>query len=142
MKLNKLGRFRKNNFETYSSCLMSCAWKNPKCRIGLIIGTGTNACYLEDIEKVNVCFVTDKSHLLCCELWLAGRTCNWMNTGSNPWHELLLLTFRKSKRSNECLCRIFFRIWISHGLNENKKNIFIDELSPRPTLNYPYQNLS
>jgi hexokinase len=28
-------------------CLMSCAWKNPKCRIGLIIGTGTNACYLE-----------------------------------------------------------------------------------------------
>ena len=31
---------------------MSCAWKNPKCRIGLIIGTGTNACYLEDLEKV------------------------------------------------------------------------------------------
>jgi hexokinase len=32
---------------------MSCAWKNPKCRIGLIIGTGTNACYLEDLDKVN-----------------------------------------------------------------------------------------
>ena len=31
---------------------MSCAWKNPKCRIGLIIGTGTNACYLEDIDEV------------------------------------------------------------------------------------------
>jgi hexokinase len=30
-----------------TGCLMSCAWKNPKCRIGLIIGTGTNACYLE-----------------------------------------------------------------------------------------------
>ncbi len=28
-------------------CLMSCAWKEPKCRIGLIVGTGTNACYLE-----------------------------------------------------------------------------------------------
>ena len=25
-----------------TGCLMSCAWKNPKCRIGLIIGTGTN----------------------------------------------------------------------------------------------------
>ncbi|XP_050302605.1 hexokinase type 2-like [Anthonomus grandis grandis] len=27
--------------------LMSCAWKNPKCRIGMIVGTGHNACYLE-----------------------------------------------------------------------------------------------
>ena len=35
-----------------TGCLMSCAWKNPKCRIGLIIGTGTNACYLEDIDRV------------------------------------------------------------------------------------------
>ena len=35
-----------------TGCLMSCAWKNPKCRIGMIIGTGTNACYLEDIEAV------------------------------------------------------------------------------------------
>jgi len=35
-----------------TGCLMSCAWKNPNCRIGLIIGTGTNACYLEECEKV------------------------------------------------------------------------------------------
>lgn len=27
--------------------LMSCAWKNRNCKIGLIIGTGTNACYVE-----------------------------------------------------------------------------------------------
>ena len=32
---------------------MSCAWKNPKCRIGLIIGTGTNACYLEEMDHVS-----------------------------------------------------------------------------------------
>ena len=25
-----------------TGCLMSCAWKNPKCRIGLIIGTGVS----------------------------------------------------------------------------------------------------
>ena len=37
-----------------TGCLMSCAWKNANCRIGLIIGTGTNACYLEDIEKVQL----------------------------------------------------------------------------------------
>nr|CAH7732662.1 unnamed protein product [Callosobruchus chinensis] len=27
--------------------LMSCAWKNRDCKIGLILGTGTNGCYLE-----------------------------------------------------------------------------------------------
>ena len=35
-----------------TGCLMSCAWKESRCRIGLIIGTGTNACYLENIENV------------------------------------------------------------------------------------------
>ena len=35
-----------------TGCLMSCAWKHQKCRIGLIIGTGTNACYIEDVDKV------------------------------------------------------------------------------------------
>lgn len=29
--------------------LMSCAHKNRQCRIGLIIGTGTNACYMENV---------------------------------------------------------------------------------------------
>ncbi|XP_045467648.1 hexokinase type 2 isoform X1 [Harmonia axyridis] len=27
--------------------LMSCAWLNRNCRIGLIVGTGSNACYVE-----------------------------------------------------------------------------------------------
>jgi len=35
-----------------TGCLMSCAWKDPRCRIGLILGTGTNACYLEDIKNI------------------------------------------------------------------------------------------
>ncbi|KAK8722199.1 hypothetical protein OTU49_012319 [Cherax quadricarinatus] len=34
--------------------LMSCAWKNRNCRIGLIVGTGTNACYMEKLEKVEL----------------------------------------------------------------------------------------
>ncbi|KAJ9577849.1 hypothetical protein L9F63_025290 [Diploptera punctata] len=40
--------------------LMSCAWKNPNCKIGFIVGTGSNACYvekkvehLEMMEKLN-----------------------------------------------------------------------------------------
>ncbi|XP_018013710.1 hexokinase type 2 isoform X2 [Hyalella azteca] len=34
--------------------LMSCAWKNHNCMIGLIVGTGTNACYMEKLEKVEL----------------------------------------------------------------------------------------
>jgi hexokinase len=33
--------------------LMSCAFKNRECRIGLIVGTGTNACYMEDVDNVH-----------------------------------------------------------------------------------------
>ena len=32
---------------------MSCAWKDERCRIGLILGTGTNACYLEEIKDIH-----------------------------------------------------------------------------------------
>jgi len=35
-----------------TGCLMSCAWKDKRCRIGLILGTGTNACYLEDVKNI------------------------------------------------------------------------------------------
>ncbi|XP_054739587.1 hexokinase type 2-like [Anastrepha obliqua] len=31
--------------------LMSCAYKNPECNIGLIVGTGCNACYTERVEN-------------------------------------------------------------------------------------------
>lgn len=34
--------------------LMACAWKNQNCRVGLIVGTGTNACYMEKLEKVEL----------------------------------------------------------------------------------------
>jgi hexokinase len=32
--------------------LMSCAWKNPKTGVGLIVGTGCNACYLEKVNLI------------------------------------------------------------------------------------------
>ncbi|XP_026319326.1 hexokinase type 2 isoform X2 [Hyposmocoma kahamanoa] len=31
--------------------LMSCAHKDPNCRVGVIIGTGSNACYVEKTEN-------------------------------------------------------------------------------------------
>ena len=51
-----------------TGCLMSCAWQNPNCRIGLIIGTGTNACYLEDIDKVLYSFFIWGGGLQCGRL--------------------------------------------------------------------------
>lgn len=32
--------------------LTACALQDPKCAIGLIVGTGTNAAYIEDLERV------------------------------------------------------------------------------------------
>ncbi|XP_063221201.1 hexokinase type 2 isoform X2 [Bacillus rossius redtenbacheri] len=34
--------------------LMSCAWKNFNCKVGVIIGTGSNACYVERTENVEL----------------------------------------------------------------------------------------
>ena len=45
-----------------TGCLMSCAWKNKNCRIGLIIGTGTNACYLEDLDEVQLFKIEREGH--------------------------------------------------------------------------------
>ncbi|NXJ74243.1 HXK2 protein, partial [Trogon melanurus] len=32
--------------------MMSCGHDDPKCEIGLIVGTGTNACYMEEMKNV------------------------------------------------------------------------------------------
>ena len=31
--------------------MMSCAFKNPSVSAGLILGTGTNACYMEHLDN-------------------------------------------------------------------------------------------
>ncbi|XP_044257846.1 hexokinase type 2-like isoform X3 [Tribolium madens] len=50
--------------------LMSCAWKNRYCKIGLIIGTGTNACYVEDQKNAEMFDEPDRGSgkvLINCE---------------------------------------------------------------------------
>ncbi|XP_070825618.1 hexokinase HKDC1-like isoform X4 [Chaetodon trifascialis] len=32
--------------------MMSCAYEDPRCEIGLIAGTGTNVCYMEDLKNI------------------------------------------------------------------------------------------
>ncbi|ALC42600.1 Hex-C [Drosophila busckii] len=34
--------------------LMSCAHRNPDCRVGVIVGTGCNACYVEHVDNVEL----------------------------------------------------------------------------------------
>ena len=42
-----------NSDQFFLGCMMSCAWKDDRCRIGMILGTGTNACYLEEIKDIH-----------------------------------------------------------------------------------------
>nr|AKN21572.1 slc25a-4 [Schmidtea mediterranea] len=41
--------------------LASCSFEHPDCAIGLIVGTGSNACYIEDLSKV---LTVDKTALM------------------------------------------------------------------------------
>ncbi|XP_045467437.1 hexokinase type 2-like [Harmonia axyridis] len=34
--------------------LIACAWKSPYCKVGLIVGTGTNACYVEKQQNAEM----------------------------------------------------------------------------------------
>ncbi|KAH0946799.1 hypothetical protein HN011_002734 [Eciton burchellii] len=53
--------------------LMSCAWKNRNCRIGVIVGTGSNACYVERTKNVERAipgnYMEDKYNMLINTEW-------------------------------------------------------------------------
>ncbi|KAK0095455.1 hypothetical protein PV326_008311 [Microctonus aethiopoides] len=63
--------------------LMSCAWKNHGCRIGLIVGTGSNACYVEKVENTECAipgnYNEDKSNMLINTEWGAFGECNTLD---------------------------------------------------------------
>ena len=55
-----------------TGCLMSSAWRDDRCRVGLILGTGTNACYLEeiqDIHTINRDEFTGQNHMVINTEW-------------------------------------------------------------------------
>ncbi|XP_077456115.1 hexokinase-2 [Stigmatopora argus] len=34
--------------------MMTCGYEDPECEVGLIVGTGTNACYMEEMENIEM----------------------------------------------------------------------------------------
>ncbi|KAM4852087.1 hexokinase HKDC1 [Thomomys bottae] len=34
--------------------MMTCAYDDPYCEVGVIVGTGTNACYMEDMSRIDL----------------------------------------------------------------------------------------
>uniref|UniRef100_A0A8C5KED8 Hexokinase-3 n=1 Tax=Jaculus jaculus TaxID=51337 RepID=A0A8C5KED8_JACJA len=46
--------------------MMSCGYEDPRCEMGLIVGTGTNACYMEELR--NVTSVAGDSGHMCINM--------------------------------------------------------------------------
>ncbi|XP_061216214.1 hexokinase-3 [Neopsephotus bourkii] len=64
--------------------MMSCGYDDPKCEIGLIVGTGTNACYMEEMRNVGTVEGND------------GRMCinmEWGAFGDNGCLDHIFTTF-------------------------------------------------
>ena len=73
-----------------TGCLMSCAWKDNRCRIGLILGTGTNACYLEDvknIETLNKGDFNEQEHMVVNTEWGAFGDNGELDFIKTKWDE-------------------------------------------------------
>lgn len=51
--------------------LMSCAHSVDDCKIGLIVGTGSNACYMERSKNVETC---DVNGATCASTWSGARS--------------------------------------------------------------------
>ncbi|KAA0717904.1 putative hexokinase HKDC1 [Triplophysa tibetana] len=43
--------------------MMTCAYEDPKCQIGLIAGTGSNVCYMEEMKNIE--FVDGEEEQMC-----------------------------------------------------------------------------
>ena len=47
---------------------MACAYKHPECSMGVIVGTGTNAAYVESLDNVGT-YEGEKPKVGHCVCW-------------------------------------------------------------------------
>ena len=52
--------------------MMACALDEPDCNIGLIVGTGLNACYMESMANIDTVNCVDKAGEMCINMELGG----------------------------------------------------------------------
>ncbi|CAH2277367.1 hexokinase-2 [Pelobates cultripes] len=64
--------------------MMSCGYDDPACEIGLIVGTGTNACYMEEMKNIEVLEGSDG--LMCVNM-------EWGAFGDNGCLENIISDF-------------------------------------------------
>ncbi|XP_008295959.1 hexokinase-2 [Stegastes partitus] len=46
--------------------MMTCSYEDPRCEVGLIVGTGTNACYMEEMQNIEL--VEGNSGRMCVNM--------------------------------------------------------------------------
>nr|XP_056703405.1 hexokinase-3 [Euleptes europaea] len=66
--------------------MMSCAYEDPKCEIGLIVGTGTNTCYMEEMQNVGT--VEGDEGRMCINM-------EWGAFGDNGCLEYVMTSYDK-----------------------------------------------
>uniref|UniRef100_A0A8D0GNH2 Hexokinase-3 n=1 Tax=Sphenodon punctatus TaxID=8508 RepID=A0A8D0GNH2_SPHPU len=64
--------------------MMSCGYDDPNCEVGLIVGTGTNACYMEEMQNVGT--VEGEEGRMCINM-------EWGAFGDNGCLEPFMTTF-------------------------------------------------
>ena len=68
---------------------MSCAYLDPSCRIGLILGTGTNACYVERMKNVEYAEGPEDGLMVINTEWGAFGERGELGFLRTPWDEEL-----------------------------------------------------
>ena len=96
--------------------LISCAYQNRECRVGLIVGTGTNACYMESVDNVHAMEDNNPDQG-------ADR-----GTDSNPYHDI----WRASKKQQTTVVNTEWGAFGDNGILDfvrTKWDEVIDQMS-------------
>lgn len=82
--------------------LISCAYRNRECRVGLIVGTGTNACYMEQVDNVHCMHKDLEQQALYSDIWRAHKQqTTVVNTEWGAFGDNGILEFVRTKWDHE-----------------------------------------
>uniref|UniRef100_A0A8C6U2J4 hexokinase n=1 Tax=Neogobius melanostomus TaxID=47308 RepID=A0A8C6U2J4_9GOBI len=96
--------------------MMTCAYEEPTCEVGLIAGTGSNACYMEEMKNIEI--VEGNEGRMCVNM-------EWGAFGDNGCLDDIRTVYDQSvdenslnegKQRYEKMCRFLFRGQISETL--------------------------